>query len=317
MRDTSCCVQCGKLKIPNPDEADEIDCNSEEKSKEIEGLNSPPHIVVTNKNLVIPPDHENMNYGYVQSTQLGNLIWFRYCKEADDSFIIGASLKKDRLGPIYFHDLDYLQLDDGKIPDDMFGYFGKLCLSSMFSREFILTIPINGLYVETTCISFISLGKPDLLLLRAMTRVNPLSDDAKTCSIRSRMAKRGRKSYSKDSYLFQQFKNSKLHYEYSSLGQKEETDELVIFESQKPAWSDQTRSFTLDFNGRCLEKSPKNFILIPALDDHSGFGETIGVRYGKVSRDKFNLDYRFPFSVMSAFGIALAQELLAAPSCGE
>jgi Tub family len=34
--------------------------------------------------------------------------------------------------------------------------------------------------------------------------------------------------------------------------------------------------------------------------------DTVGVRFGKVSKHKFNLDYRFPFSPLTAMALAMS-----------
>jgi len=53
--------------------------------------------------------------------------------------------------------------------------------------------------------------------------------------------------------------------------------------------------------------SKKNFILVPSDVDELLFGsDTIGVRFGKVSKHRFNLDYRFPFSPLTAMAIAIS-----------
>jgi hypothetical protein len=41
--------------------------------------------------------------------------------------------------------------------------------------------------------------------------------------------------------------------------------------------------------------------------DEMLFGaDTIGVRFGKVSKHRFNLDYRFPFSPLSAMALGIS-----------
>jgi hypothetical protein len=60
-------------------------------------------------------------------------------------------------------------------------------------------------------------------------------------------------------------------------------------------------------SGRVTISSKKNFILVPSQYDEIMFGaDTIAVRFGKVSKHRFNLDYRFPFSPLTAFAVALS-----------
>jgi hypothetical protein len=63
----------------------------------------------------------------------------------------------------------------------------------------------------------------------------------------------------------------------------------------------------VDNSGRVTISSKKNFILIPSQLDEMMFGaDTIAVRFGKVAKHRFNLDYRFPFSPVTAMAVAMS-----------
>ncbi|KAH9257317.1 hypothetical protein BASA81_004474 [Batrachochytrium salamandrivorans] len=88
----------------------------------------------------------------------------------------------------------------------------------------------------------------------------------------------------------------------------EDRDEVLVYQNRKPAWNAAVGGWTLDFNARVLIRSKKNFILVPsntANADNAG-NEAIGVRFGKHTKHRFNLDYRYPFSPLSALAVSMS-----------
>mmetsp|Transcript_3172 Transcript_3172/g.7434 ORF Transcript_3172/g.7434 Transcript_3172/m.7434 type:complete len:276 (-) Transcript_3172:286-1113(-) len=67
-----------------------------------------------------------------------------------------------------------------------------------------------------------------------------------------------------------------------------------------PSWNEQVQSLVLDFTGRKVLPSAKNFQLAP-----SDKAEVVSCQYAKIKDDVFALDFRFPLTVIQAFGIAL------------
>lgn len=74
-----------------------------------------------------------------------------------------------------------------------------------------------------------------------------------------------------------------------------------------PEWDPVLKIHSLKFNGRATEVSVKNFKLIKdgAKSDVSVDEEPFFFRLGKVGKDTFNCDYRWPMTPLQAFGIAL------------
>mmetsp|Transcript_22579 Transcript_22579/g.40904 ORF Transcript_22579/g.40904 Transcript_22579/m.40904 type:complete len:301 (-) Transcript_22579:489-1391(-) len=70
--------------------------------------------------------------------------------------------------------------------------------------------------------------------------------------------------------------------------------------TKQPVWNDEVESLVLDFKGRNVLSSAKNFQLSPNhKPDH------VVCQYGKIGVNTFSLDFRYPLSVIQAFGTAL------------
>jgi len=72
------------------------------------------------------------------------------------------------------------------------------------------------------------------------------------------------------------------------------------FASRSPTWSDEVGSLVLDFKGRQVMASAKNFQIADEDDpDH------VVCQYGKLGPNTFGLDFKYPLNVVQAFGISL------------
>lgn len=70
--------------------------------------------------------------------------------------------------------------------------------------------------------------------------------------------------------------------------------------TRAPKWNDELGSLVMDFKGRKVKSSAKNFQLTPEeRPDH------IVCQYAKFSANVFSLDFRHPMSVIQAFAISL------------
>eukprot|EP00638_Chattonella_subsalsa_P000479 CAMPEP_0117767570 /NCGR_PEP_ID=MMETSP0947-20121206/21721_1 /TAXON_ID=44440 /ORGANISM="Chattonella subsalsa, Strain CCMP2191" /LENGTH=552 /DNA_ID=CAMNT_0005591311 /DNA_START=47 /DNA_END=1705 /DNA_ORIENTATION=+ len=93
---------------------------------------------------------------------------------------------------------------------------------------------------------------------------------------------------------------------YAAVEQDNQQD-LMIFETKRPVWNEQLMAWTLNFNGRVKIPSKKNFLIQAEVENHlmeQEFGEDVYLRFGKMSKTRFSLDFRHPISPVVALGIA-------------
>lgn len=78
------------------------------------------------------------------------------------------------------------------------------------------------------------------------------------------------------------------------------SDEAISMVTKKPVWNDEVESLVLDFKGRNIVSSAKNFQLaLSQKPDH------VVCQYGKIGPMTFSLDFKYPMSVIQAFGVSL------------
>jgi len=96
---------------------------------------------------------------------------------------------------------------------------------------------------------------------------------------------------------------------YGAVGVREE-GELMKFQTKQPVWNEELQAWTLNFDGRVKMASKKNFLL--EVEDDSfhlaqEFGEgTEQLRFGKVRKNVYSLDYKYPFVPIVALGAAVS-----------
>lgn len=78
--------------------------------------------------------------------------------------------------------------------------------------------------------------------------------------------------------------------------------EESTLENVKPVYNDDRGCYCLNFYGRAMAASAKNFQLIEVGDQD----EDIVLMHGKQGKGAYNLDYRSPLNPIQAFGISLA-----------
>ncbi|KAJ7955041.1 Tubby-like F-box protein [Quillaja saponaria] len=85
-------------------------------------------------------------------------------------------------------------------------------------------------------------------------------------------------------------------------------DGMLVLRNKAPRWHEQLQCWCLNFHGRVTVASVKNFQLVaspenrPAGPEH----EKIILQFGKVGKDLFTMDYRYPISAFQAFAICLS-----------
>ncbi|CAN0921568.1 Tubby-like F-box protein 8 [Linum grandiflorum] len=100
--------------------------------------------------------------------------------------------------------------------------------------------------------------------------------------------------------------------------EEEGKERALILRNKAPRWHEQLQCWCLNFRGRVTVASVKNFQLIaanqpaaavaptqssqPAQSDH----DKIILQFGKVGKDMFTMDYRYPLSAFQAFAICLS-----------
>jgi hypothetical protein len=132
-------------------------------------------------------------------------------------------------------------------------------------------------------------------------RCNPQSFNI-TKSIRQRLKEVSATRYDTDATLWERVSNQKAI--YTALSSTEDADEIASFETKKAEWNPDLGGFVLDFNGRVSVSSKKNCILVPV--DERAFGyDTTCFRFGKVTKHRFALDYRWPLSPAVALATAV------------
>ncbi|XP_040375737.1 tubby-like F-box protein 2 [Oryza brachyantha] len=80
----------------------------------------------------------------------------------------------------------------------------------------------------------------------------------------------------------------------------EQPGTLFVLNSKIPSWHEHLRCWCLNFHGRVMVASAKNFQLIEPSD------ETVVLQFGKFDDDVFTMDYRQPLSAFQAFAICLS-----------
>lgn len=84
-------------------------------------------------------------------------------------------------------------------------------------------------------------------------------------------------------------------------GEEIETSLIETFQNKQPKWNDQIGAYVLNFNKRVTQASVKNFQLISSSDP-----DTVYLQFGRVGKDCFNMDFRFPISPFQAFAVCLS-----------
>lgn len=89
-------------------------------------------------------------------------------------------------------------------------------------------------------------------------------------------------------------------YDGSALASAED-DQALCLVTKRPVWNEEVESLVLDFKGRCITASAKNFQL--AFRNRP---DQVICQFGKTGPGTFSLDFRFPLSVIQAFAISLS-----------
>jgi len=83
----------------------------------------------------------------------------------------------------------------------------------------------------------------------------------------------------------------------------------LLLKNKSPRWHEQLQCWCLNFRGRVTVASVKNFQLVASVDPSLGVPaaeqEKVILQFGKIGKDIFTMDYRYPLSAFQAFAICL------------
>ena len=84
----------------------------------------------------------------------------------------------------------------------------------------------------------------------------------------------------------------------------------LILKNKAPRWHEQLQCWCLNFRGRVTVASVKNFQLVAAVEPNQAVPQSeqdkVLLQFGKISKDIFTMDYRYPLSAFQAFTICLS-----------
>ncbi|KAK4276570.1 hypothetical protein QN277_014702 [Acacia crassicarpa] len=88
------------------------------------------------------------------------------------------------------------------------------------------------------------------------------------------------------------------------------TREPLILKNKAPRWHEQLQCWCLNFKGRVTVASVKNFQLVAAAEAQQNVSaaeqDRVILQFGKIGKDIFTMDYRYPLSAFQAFAICLS-----------
>nr|DAD31231.1 TPA_asm: hypothetical protein HUJ06_010082 [Nelumbo nucifera] len=88
------------------------------------------------------------------------------------------------------------------------------------------------------------------------------------------------------------------------------TREPLVLKNKAPRWHEQLQCWCLNFRGRVTVASVKNFQLVASVDPSLNVSlaeqEKVILQFGKIGKDIFTMDYRYPLSAFQAFAICLS-----------
>lgn len=103
------------------------------------------------------------------------------------------------------------------------------------------------------------------------------------------------------------FRSKSARIDTASQSSTQKEDRLVL-KNKSPRWHEQLQCWCLNFRGRVTVASVKNFQLVASDDNGSGSQENdkVILQFGKIGKDLFTMDYRYPISAFQAFSICLS-----------
>uniref|UniRef100_A0A0D9VU08 Tubby C-terminal domain-containing protein n=1 Tax=Leersia perrieri TaxID=77586 RepID=A0A0D9VU08_9ORYZ len=108
------------------------------------------------------------------------------------------------------------------------------------------------------------------------------------------------------SISFFRSKSARIDSATSQLSNQKE--EKLVLKNKSPRWHEQLQCWCLNFRGRVTVASVKNFQLV-ASDENGPTNQEqdkVILQFGKIGKDLFTMDYRYPISAFQSFAICLS-----------
>jgi len=267
-----------------------------------------------------PPEHMDMVYGYVKRYRGARIISLHFFRESDNKFLLAAVLPRSGKGRVVFHNSQHVKTDghinDIPIHPESSRYLG--CMSqNMAGTEFTIhdyrvENPTSTRKLVNHELGFILyqtnvMGRVPNSLRAALPRWDPHQGlKGQRTSIAARYRGSTKTRLAQDMSIIQKLQAKKVD-EYRAVD-PEELEDLLEFDTLKPSWNEDLQAWTLNFNSRVKLPSKKNFMLVPdprneVMEEEFG-SETVCLRFGKVKKHHFTLDFRHPISPIQALAIA-------------
>ncbi|KAE8100257.1 hypothetical protein FH972_018172 [Carpinus fangiana] len=88
------------------------------------------------------------------------------------------------------------------------------------------------------------------------------------------------------------------------------TSDPLVLKNEAPRWHERLQCWCLNFKGRVTVASVKNFLLVAAAEPYQYVSaaeqDKVILQFGKIGKDIFTMDYRYPLSAFQAFAICLS-----------
>ncbi|PKA51003.1 Tubby-like F-box protein 6 [Apostasia shenzhenica] len=103
------------------------------------------------------------------------------------------------------------------------------------------------------------------------------------------------------------FRSKSSHVGNSAYTNTQKAGKLIL-KNKAPRWHEQLQCWCLNFGGRVTIASVKNFQLVASEENAPGGQDhdKVILQFGKVAKDMFTMDYRYPISAFQAFAICLS-----------
>lgn len=97
---------------------------------------------------------------------------------------------------------------------------------------------------------------------------------------------------------------------FDSVSKVENKSTPLILKNKAPRWHEQLQCWCLNFRGRVTVASVKNFQLVASIEPNQTIPQSeqdkVLLQFGKIGKDIFTMDYRYPLSAFQAFAICLS-----------